>query len=90
MGKDFFVAGIWWIEIFFRGYFVGPKVGISCFKIFFSWVFRGSEIFSRGSVVGPKFFLMRILWVQRSYSWVFPGSNICACGYFLGKSWTYV
>ena len=43
---------------------------------FFSWMFRGSETFSLGCFVGPKFFLGGISWVQNFFSWVFPGSKI--------------
>ena len=56
------------------GYFVGLKfflVNISQVQTFFSWVFRGSEIFSCGYFVGTKF----SLWVfvgpkfLRRYTW---------------------
>ena len=40
-----------------RGYCLGPR-------FFFSWVFRGSEIFSREYFLGSKFFSMDISWVQ--------------------------
>ena len=35
-------------------------VGISWVPNFFSWVFRGSQIFSRGYFVGPRLFLVGI------------------------------
>ena len=44
-----------------RRYFVGHKfflVSVSWLPNFFSWVFRGSQLFSRGYFVGPKFFLV--------------------------------
>ena len=47
--------------------FVGPKfflVGILWVQNFFSWIFCGSKIFSRGYFVGPKFFLGGITWIQ--------------------------
>ena len=47
-------------------------VGISWGPNFFSWVFRESQIFSRGYFVGPKFFLVGISWVQ----------NFLSCGEF--------
>ena len=59
--------------------FVGPKiflVGITWVQNIFSWVFRGSQIFSRGYFVGPKFFLVGIPWVQNFSSWVFCESRI--------------
>ena len=40
----------------------------------FSWVFRVSQIFSRGYFVGPRFFLVCISWVKNIFSWVFRGS----------------
>ena len=36
---------------------------------FFQWVFRGSQIFSRGYFMSPQFFLMGILRVQHFLSW---------------------
>ena len=51
MDKDFFVTGIWRVEVFFRGYFVGPKSGY----------FVVSRFFSRGCFVDPKFFLVGLL-----------------------------
>ena len=44
-----------------RGYFVGSEyflVGISWVQSLFSWVFRGSKIFSRGYFAVPKFSLV--------------------------------
>ena len=38
-------------------------LGISWVQNIFLWVFRGSQIFSRGYFVGLKFFLVGILWV---------------------------
>ena len=59
-------------------------VGISWVQKFFSWVFHGSKIFSRGYFVGPKFF-SRGYFVgpkfSRGYSWVWNFS----CGYFVGQ-----
>ena len=43
---------------------------------FFSWIFRASEVFSRGYFVGPDFF-----------AWVFRGSKIISCGCFVSTSW---
>ena len=37
-----------------------------------------------GCFVGPKFFLVGILWVQSSFSWVFRESRIFSRGYFVG------
>ena len=34
---------------------------------FFSWVFRGFEIFSRGYFVGPTVFLVGTSWVQHIF-----------------------
>ena len=48
-------------------------VGISWVWNFFSWIFRGSKIFSRGFFVGLKFFLVGTSSVQnfpRGYLWV--------------------
>ena len=39
-------------------------VGISWVQNIFSWVFRGSKIFSRGYVMDQKCFLVGISWVQ--------------------------
>ena len=68
--------------------FARPKlfnVGFSWVQSFFSWLFCGSKIFSRGFFVGPKFFLIGfcvgakfflvvISWVQNYFWWVFRGS----------------
>ena len=43
---------------------------------FFSGVFRGSKIFTRGYFVGLNFFLVGLSWVQSFFSWVFRGSKI--------------
>ena len=59
--------------------FVGPKiflVGNWWIQNFLPWVFRESQIFSRGYFLGPKFFLVGISWVQDFFSWVFRGSQI--------------
>lgn len=37
---------------------------------------RGSKIHSRGYFVGPKFFLVGILWVRIFFVWVFRGFKI--------------
>ena len=37
----------------------------------FSWVLRGSQIFSRGFFVGPRFLLVGISWVQNFSGRVF-------------------
>ena len=57
---------------------------------FFSWLYLGSNIFSRGYFLGLKFFLVGISWVpeffswvQNFFSWVFCGSKIFSCGYFV-------
>ena len=65
-------------------------VGISWVQIFFSWVFRGSKIFSRGYFLDPKFFLVGISWVQNFFSWAFCGSNIFSRGYFVGPKFSVV
>ena len=67
-------------------------VGVSRVRDFFSWVFRGSDIFfvgirgsksfSRRCIMGPKFFLVSILWVQIFFSWVFCGFNFFSRGWF--------
>ena len=43
---------------------------------FFPWVCRGSQIFSRESFVGPKFFRIFISWAQNIFSWVFRGCKV--------------
>ena len=58
--------------------FVGLKFfleGISWIQDFLSWVFRESEIFSRGYFVGLKFFLVGISWVQTLSHGYFVGQN---------------
>ena len=40
---------------------------------FFPWVFRGSQIFSRGYFEGPQFFLVGILWVPIFFRGYFVG-----------------
>ena len=47
------------------------------------WVFRGSKIFSRGYLVGLKYFPVGILWVPNLFPWVFRGSKIFSGGYFV-------
>ena len=73
---------------------MGPKfflMGISWVGKFFTWVLRGSESFSRGYLVGPKFSLVGIscvqiffvvgtLWVPNFFSWVQSFFR----GYFVG------
>ena len=59
---------------------MGPKfflLGISWVQKFFSWVFRGSEIFSRGYFVDPKFF-----------SWVFVGPKFFLVSIFVGPKFS--
>ena len=56
------------LMFFSRGNFVGPKlflVGISWVQIFFSWIFRVSEDFSRECFVGPIFFMVAKFVIQR-------------------------
>ena len=51
----------------FRGYFVGPKyflVSISWVSYFFSWVFRGSNFFSRGYIMDPRFYGFQYILVK--------------------------
>ena len=47
---------------------------------FFLWVFRRSQIFSRGNFVGPNFFLVGISWVSNFFSWVFRRSKFFLVG----------
>ena len=47
------------------------------------WVFCGSKNFSGAYFVGPKFFLMGILWVLIVFSWVVRGSKF----FLVGISW---
>ena len=68
---------------------MGPKyflVGISCVQNFFSWVFRGSEIYSRGYLVGLKF-SRGYLWVANFLSWEFCGSELFSLEYLVGPSY---
>ena len=45
---------------------------------FFSWVFRGSQIFSCGYFVSPQFFHVGILQVLRFLSWaILYFSGVC-------------
>ena len=55
-------------------------VDISWVQNIFSWVYCGSQIFSRRYFVGPKFFLMGILWVQDFFSRKVCGSKISSRG----------
>ena len=74
-----------------RGYFVRPNfilMVISWVQNFFSWVFHGSETFSRGSkifpsgyFVRPKFFPVVISWVQNFFSWLI---SLFTCFQLLG------
>ena len=43
---------------------------------FFSWVFRGSKIFTRG-----------YLWARNVFSWVFRGTEMFSRGYFVGRGY---
>ena len=45
-------------------------VDISWVRNFFSWVLRGSKIFSREYFVRPKYFLVGISWVRYVFSWL--------------------
>ena len=55
---------------------------------------RGSEVFSLGYLLGPKYFhvnmyeskifLMDIAWGQDIFSWVFRGCKAFSLGYFVG------
>ena len=45
---------------------------------------RGSEIFSLGYFVIPKFFLVAISWVQNFFSWALRRPKFFSRGYFLG------
>ena len=47
---------------------------------FFSWLFRGSSIFSRGYFVGPQFFLVGILWVPIFFRGYFVGLKFFLVG----------
>ena len=71
-----FFSGISWVWNFSLEYFMGPKFSCGCFvgskfsrgyswvRIFFWWVFRGSEFFSREYFVAPFFFLWLISWFK--------------------------
>ena len=48
-----------------------------------SWVFRGCKMFSRGYFVGPKYFLVKTLWVQTFFSWLFRGFKMFSREYFV-------
>ena len=56
VGQKFFLVDILWVQNIFRRYFVGLNFSL--------WVFRASEIFTRGHFVGPKVFLVGISWIQ--------------------------
>ena len=86
--------------------FVPNSVGfmpswVSCHRVivpsgvqkFFSWLYLGSNIFSRGYFLGLNFFLVGISWVPEFFSWVqfffsweFRGSKIFSRGYFVCPS----
>ena len=74
-------------------YFVSSKiflVSILWVRIFFSWIFCGSEIFSCEYFVDPKFFLVCISWLRNFSSWVFCWSKIFSRGYFVGPKFYFV
>ena len=49
------------------------------------WVFRGSEISSRGHFVGTKFFLVAISWVRNFFSQVIGGYKLFYQEHFLAN-----
>ena len=55
-----------------------------------SWVFRGSEIFSRGYFVGFNFFLVGVWWILNFSSSVFRLSKFFSRGYFVGSKFFLV
>ena len=56
---------------------LGRMSCVSCRRtIVPSWIFCGSNIFSRGYFVAPKFFFVGILWLRNFFSWVFRRSEI--------------
>ena len=57
---------------------------------FFSWLFCGSQIFSRDYIVGLKVFLVGISSVPKFFSWVLRGSNIFSSEYFVGPNYFLV
>ena len=64
---SWFSCGVWCHRAFLRSSWV-PN--------FFSWIFCGSRIFSRGYFVGLQFFLVGISWVPIFFTWVFRGFKI--------------
>ena len=48
----------WWVLVSLEVSWHRAFVGISWVPNFFSWVFRGSQIFSSGYFVGPNFILV--------------------------------
>ena len=50
---------------------------------------RKSRIFSRGNLVDPKLFLVRISWVQTFFSWVFRWYKDFSCEYFVGPNFFF-
>ena len=72
-------------------YLVGLVLSYNCVFVIISWVqeiiscvFRGSQIFSRGFLLGPNFFVAGISWVQNIYSLVFCRLQFFSHGYLLG------
>ena len=51
---------------------------------------RRSRIFSRGNLVDPKLFLVRISWVQTFFSWVFCWYKDFSCEYFVGPNFFFL
>ena len=58
-------------------------VVISWVQKFFSWISRGSKIFSRGYFMGPKSFPVGISWVQNFFWWIFRGFKIFLVGNYV-------
>ena len=42
--------------------------------------------FSCGSFMGPKIFLLDVLWVEIFFLWVWRGSEIFSCRYYVGSN----
>ena len=70
---------------------VGPVLSCNCVFVIISWdrniisyLFRGTQIFSRGFLVGPNFFVVGISWVQNIYSLAFWRFQFFCHGYLLG------
>ena len=74
---------------------------VSCHRVivpsgvqkFFSWLYLGSNIFSRGYFLGLNFFLVGISWVPEFFSWVqffFRGNFVGPRFFLAGISYVQV